>query len=56
MTTDKNNEASALFKPAEPAPTVSEYHREQQTIRSNLERLKAERLAREAANQNQAGS
>jgi hypothetical protein len=37
-----------LFEQAEPAPTISEYEREQRTIRANYERLKAERLAREA--------
>jgi hypothetical protein len=37
-----------LFKQAEPAPTISEYEREQRAIRANYERLKAERLAREA--------
>jgi hypothetical protein len=43
---NQNNEASAFFKPA---PTNNEYAREQQAARSNFERLKAERLAREAS-------
>jgi hypothetical protein len=46
MTTD---EILKVFQP-QPAPTVNEYQREQRAIRSNFERLKAERLAREAAN------
>jgi hypothetical protein len=46
--TDTNQEALQLFKQAEPAPTISEYQREQLAIRANYERLKAERLAREA--------
>jgi hypothetical protein len=41
-------EAERFFEPAPPlAPAISEYEREQRAIRSNLERLKAERLARE---------
>jgi hypothetical protein len=42
-------EAERLFEQVRPAPTIGEYEREQQAIRSNFERLKAERLAREAA-------
>jgi hypothetical protein len=42
-------EAERLFEaPQHPAPAISEYEREQLAIRSNFERLKAERLAREA--------
>jgi hypothetical protein len=41
-------EAERLFEQAKPGPAISEYQREQQAIRSNFERLKAERLAREA--------
>ena len=42
-------EALNLFRRAEkPVIPNSEYEREQQSIRSNFERLKAERLAREA--------
>jgi hypothetical protein len=43
-------EAQRLFKPhTQPESAMSEYEREQRRIRENLERLKAERLAREAA-------
>jgi len=38
-----------LFKSTKSQPTVGEYEKEQQKIRANLERLKAERLAREKA-------
>jgi hypothetical protein len=41
--------ALRIFKQLAPTPTSSEYEREQQRIRANYERLKAERLAREAA-------
>jgi len=37
-----------VFEQAKPIETISEYGKEQQAIRSNFERLKAERLAREA--------
>jgi hypothetical protein len=46
---DTLEEASKLFRRIEPAPTVSEYEREQQAIRLNYDRLRAERLARETA-------
>ena len=42
-------EAKRLFDQAKPAPIISEYEREQQAIKANYERLRAERLAREAA-------
>ena len=45
---DLKLEAMRLFKPEEAASTMSEYEREQMAIRKNRERLKAERLAREA--------
>jgi hypothetical protein len=46
---DKNiQETEKLFDRAEPAPTVSDYEKEQLAIRGNYERLKAERQAREA--------
>jgi hypothetical protein len=41
-------EAERLFIQVEPAPNISEYEREQQAIRANFERRKAERLARES--------
>jgi hypothetical protein len=34
---------------AKPEPNITEYEREQLAIKANYERLKAERLAREAA-------
>jgi hypothetical protein len=46
--TDPKSEASQLFKQPEPAVTMSAYQLEQETIQKNRERLKAERLAREA--------
>jgi hypothetical protein len=46
MTTD---EILRVFEQAKPAPTMSEYEREQQAIRSIFERLKAQRRAREEA-------
>jgi hypothetical protein len=39
--------ANRAFKPAQPEPT--EYEKTQQAARDNRERLKSERLAREAA-------
>jgi hypothetical protein len=44
---DTVDEAQQRFK--EPAQPMSEYEREQQRIRANYERLKAERLTREAS-------
>jgi phosphopantothenoylcysteine synthetase/decarboxylase len=41
-------EALKLFKREVPAPAMTEYEIEQQAFRRNYERLKAERLAREA--------
>jgi hypothetical protein len=41
-------EAERLFGRTKPAPVMSEYELEQLAIRLNFERLKAERLAREA--------
>jgi hypothetical protein len=46
--TDPKIEASKMFKPEQPASNLSDYEREQLAVRKNLERLKAERLAREA--------
>lgn len=42
-------EAERLFKPRPKSEAISEYERDQQRIRANLERLKKERLARENA-------
>jgi hypothetical protein len=41
-------EAQQLFKQAEPAPTISEYQREQIRLRASYERLKQQRREREA--------
>ena len=46
---DTLEEAWKLFRRIEPVPTVTEYQREQLAVRANHKRLKAERLAREAA-------
>jgi hypothetical protein len=46
--TDPKLEASKIFKPEERTSKMSEYEREQESIRKNRDRLKAERLAREA--------
>jgi hypothetical protein len=46
--TDLKLEASQFFKQPEPTPVMTEYEREQLAIQKNRERLKAERLAREA--------
>jgi hypothetical protein len=55
---DPKHEAEQLFKQPKPKapPTVNEYEREEQRRRSVFEKLKAERLARENANQNQTAS
>jgi hypothetical protein len=42
-------DAERLFEQTKPVPTISEYEKEQRAIRSNYERLKRERLEREAA-------
>jgi hypothetical protein len=42
------NDANNVFRPSDSPRT--EYEKEQIALRKNLERLKAERLAREAAN------
>jgi hypothetical protein len=49
-TTDKVEVAKERFRPRSEVHGLSEYEREQQRIRANLERLRAERFAREAAN------
>jgi hypothetical protein len=48
MNDTKFEEAEKLFGRIEPTPTMTEYQRDQQRIRATYERLKAERLAREA--------
>ena len=44
---DISEEASKLFRQIEPTSPMTEYQREQQAIRENLQRLRAERLATE---------
>jgi hypothetical protein len=44
----RENDANNIFRPSDSPPT--EYEKEQIALRKTLERLKAERLAREAAN------
>jgi hypothetical protein len=44
----RKNEANTTFRPSD--RPLTEYEAEQKALRKNLERLKAERLAREAAN------
>lgn len=43
----RENEANNVFRPSD--RPLTEYEKEQIAMRKNLERLKAERLAREAA-------
>jgi len=49
MNDPKFTEAQKLFEQTKPAPSAT-YAKEQQAFHANRERLKAERLAREAAN------
>src|SRR6516162_3260012 len=44
----RENDANNVFRPSD--SPLTEYEKEQIAMRKNLERLKAERLAREAAN------
>jgi hypothetical protein len=43
----RKSEANTMFRPSDRA--LTEYEEEQKALRKNLERLRAERLAREAA-------
>jgi hypothetical protein len=43
----RENDTNNVFRPSDSPPT--EYEKEQMALRKNLERLRAERLAREAA-------
>ena len=43
------NEARRAFRPRDKKGALTEYEEEQRALRKNLERLRAERLAREAA-------
>ncbi|MGY8683343.1 hypothetical protein Q2941_37035 [Bradyrhizobium sp. UFLA05-153] len=49
MPTAAEREAQKVFRNADAKVPVSEYERAQQAFHSNRERLKAERLARDAA-------
>jgi hypothetical protein len=44
----RGNDTNNIFRPSD--SPLTEYEKEQSALRKNLERLKAERLAREAAN------
>ena len=44
----RENDTNNVFRPSD--SPLTEYEKEQIALRKNLERLKAERLAREAAN------
>jgi hypothetical protein len=48
-------EANAAFKTMECNQPITDYAKEQRSIHENRERLKAERLAREAKSGNRAG-
>jgi hypothetical protein len=43
----RENDANNIFRPSD--KRLTEYEEEQKALRKNLERLRAERLAREAA-------
>lgn len=47
--TSAQREAQKAFKDADTKIVISEYQRDQNALQANRERLKAERLAREAA-------
>jgi hypothetical protein len=51
MTTAAEREARKAFKEADTKVALSEYERTQKAFHANRERLKAERLAREAASE-----
>jgi hypothetical protein len=44
-----NDEARKVFRSSDDKGPLTEYEKEQRALRKTLERLKAERLAREAA-------
>jgi hypothetical protein len=46
---DNKQEARKAFRPSDSKGLLTEYEKEQRALRNNLERLKAERLARESA-------
>lgn len=50
MSNDQHDgEARKAFRQSEGKPPLTEYEKEQRALQKNFERLKAERLAREAA-------
>ena len=50
MTSNKHgNEARKAFRPSDSKGPLTEYEKEQDALRKNLERLKAARLVREKA-------
>ncbi|MEH2571864.1 hypothetical protein V1272_001199 [Bradyrhizobium sp. AZCC 1708] len=53
--TAAEREARKVFRDADAKVAISEYERAQQALHANRERLKAERLAREAAPNREAG-
>ena len=55
MPTAAEREARKVFRDADAKVALSEYERAQQAFHANRERLKAERLAREAALNHEAG-
>lgn len=55
MPTAAEREARKAFKQADAKVAMSEYERAQQAFHANRERLKAERLAREAELNHEAG-
>jgi hypothetical protein len=48
-TSTSENEARRAFRPQDKRGALTEYEQEQRALHKNLERLRAERLAREAA-------
>jgi hypothetical protein len=48
MTDQILEDALRLFEPAQAAPIIGEYEREQLAVHATLRRLRSERLAREA--------
>jgi len=55
MPTAAEREAKKAFRETEAKVAISEYERAQQAFYANRERLRAERLAREASSDRQAG-
>jgi hypothetical protein len=49
MSNKHTTEVRKAFRPSDNKGSLTEYEQEQRALRKNLERLRAERLAREAA-------